>query len=206
MAVAPEVPESRRSRKKNRTRQDLIDAGAQLFATHGFDETTTTDIAEAADVSQRTLFRHFATKEAVLYGDMDETLVELAAAFAARPDDEPPLTSVRNALLSLADNFERHRDRRLLQGRLAALYPSVSGHFRATVQAAWEREIVASVARSMAVDPAEDPRPEIIAGAAMSALRHATRRWTAADGELDYVALVTTNLDAIAGLGDLGHA
>lgn len=203
MAAEPDTEPGRRSRKKSRTRHELMEAGARLFAANGFDETTTNDIAESADVSQRTLFRHFPTKESLLYGDMDELRIELGEAFAARPDGEPVLTSVREAMLSLADDFNRNRDRRLLQGRLAAAYPSVSAYSRATVQAEWEREIIAAVARTMAVDPATDPRPEIIAGATMSAIRHTTRQWTASGGRRDYVALLTENLDAIATLQTL---
>lgn len=116
----PRPEPSRRSRKKSRTQAALAEAGAELFASRGFDETTTNDIAEAADVSQRTLFRHFASKEAVLYGDMDDLIFELRDALASRPSDEPVLVVVHNAITSLAENFERHRGRRLLQARLAA--------------------------------------------------------------------------------------
>lgn len=202
-ADSPSQPESRRSRKKSRTRTDLIEAGAALFAANGFDETTTTDIAERADVSQRTLFRHFPTKESLLYGDMDDLRLELRAAFAARPPSEPILQSVREAVLSLADNFERNRARRLLQGRLAAAYPSVSAYSRATLQAEWEREIIDAVAAALEVDPLDDPRPEMVAGATLSAIRHATRRWTAGGGREDYVALAVAAIDAIASLGEL---
>ncbi len=182
-----------------------MEAGAQLFAENGFDETTTTDIAELADVSQRTLFRHFPTKEALLYGDMDELLLELRDALASRPAGEPVLAALRAAMLSLADNFERNRARRLLQGRLAAAYPSVSGYSRATVQAAWEREIIASTAQRLGVDPTVDPRPEIIAGATMSAIRIATRQWTASNGKQDYVLLIVNALAAIGTLSELEH-
>ncbi len=201
--TAVETP-TRRTRKKSRTRTELLEAGARLFAERGFDETTTTDIAELADVSQRTLFRHFETKEALLYGDMDELRLELAAALAARPADESILVCLREAMLSLADNFERNRDRRLLQGRLAAAYPSVSAYSRATVQAAWEKEIISAVAARLNVDPLVDPRPEILAGATMSAIRIATRQWTQSGGRNDYVALIADAVDAIGSLGDLG--
>lgn len=190
----------RRDRKKQATRERLIDAGARLFSSAGFEETTTTDIAEAADVAQRTLFRHFPTKEAVLYGDMDDLRLELHDALDARPAAEPVLEMVRQAMLSLADDHQRHADRRLLQARLAAEVPSVSAYSRAVVQASWEREIIAAVARRLGVDPVDDPRPEIIAGAAMSALRVATRQWTAGGGTDDFVALADRALHAIAEL------
>ena len=202
-APDPRPEPSRRSRKKSRTQRALAEAGAELFASRGFDETTTNDIAEAADVSQRTLFRHFASKEAVLYGDMDELIFALRDALDGRPADEPVLAVVHNAITSLAENFEQHRDRRLLQARLAASYPSVSAYSRATVQFGWEREIIAAVAARLDVDPLVDPRPEIIAGATMSAVRVATRQWTVSQGAEDYMALISAALSSVPTLGDL---
>lgn len=199
----PRPQPGRRSRKKSRTYAALMQAGAELFASRGFDETTTNDIAEAADVSQRTLFRHFSSKEAVLYGDMDEAILELRDALEARPADEPVLSVVHNAVVSLSGNFEENRHRRLLQARLAASYPSVSAYSRATVQFGWEREIIAAVAARLDVDPLIDPRPEIIAGATMSAVRVATRQWTVSRGAEDYMALISAAFSSVSTIGDL---
>lgn len=193
---------NRRAAKKSKTRADLIAAAAALFGEVGYDEVTTTRIADTADVSQRTFFRYFPTKEAVLYGDMDETLDELRAALAARPDDEAPFESVRAAILGLRDNFARHRELRLLQARLAATYPSVSAYSRATVQMSWEREIIAALAERLDVDPLDDPRPEITAGAVMSAIRVATRQWSTQRGLPDYVDLIDAALAAVPSLSD----
>ena len=202
---APQTEPGRRDRKKNATRERLIAEGARLFETQGFDETTTTEIAEAADVAQRTLFRHFPTKEAVLFGDMVDLRFELRDALAQRPDSEPVLEAVRQAVLALADDHQRHADRRRLQFGLAARVPSVSAYSRAVVQASWEREIIGAAADRLGVDPVDDPRPEIIAGAAMSALRVATRQWTAGPAEADFVALADSALAATGDLGSTAH-
>lgn len=58
--------ESRRERKKEETRQRLLEAGWQLFREHGYDDTTVAEIAEAADVAKGTLFNYFPTKESLL--------------------------------------------------------------------------------------------------------------------------------------------
>ena len=193
----------RRGRKKQRTRDDLLAAGDHLFSTRGFDETTTADIAERADVSQRTLFRHFPTKESLLYGDLDDARFQQRRARAERPATQPILTVVKRAMLSLAEDFERNRDRRLLQARLAATSPTVSAYSRAIVQFNWEREIIAAVADRLGVDPMHDPRPEIIAGAAMSAARIAMRQWTASGGTADFMELNAAALTAIEHLSEL---
>ncbi len=188
----------RRQRKKHRTRTELINAATDLFAHRGFDETTTGDIAEAADVSQRTFFRHFPSKEAVLYGDMDELLLRFRAMLDGRPRSESLVVSVRESVLALADDYDDQRTLRLLQARLAATYPAVSAYSRAVVQQAWEAALIESLARRMEVDPAEDPRPEIIAAAAMGALRHSIRRWAKGRGRVELPVLVAQAFDAFA--------
>ena len=195
--------EGRRERKKRATRDELIAHAARLFDAHGFDETTTEQIAEAADVSQRTFFRHFPSKEAVLYADMDDQRRRVRDALLDRPADEPVLEAVRHAIMSLADGFQDEREMRFLQARMAAAYPAVSAYSRAVVQAQWERELIAAIASRLDVDPMTDPRPEIIAGAAMSALRASTRRWTSTNGRDDLPDLVSQALDAMSSIGTL---
>ena len=198
--------EGRRERKKRATRDELIAHAARLFDANGFDETTTEQIAEAADVSQRTFFRHFPSKEAVLYADMDDQRHRVRDALLDRPADEPVLDAVRHAIMSLADDFQDDRELRFLQARMAAAYPTVSAYSRAVVQAQWERELIAAIASRMDVDPMADPRPEIVAGAAMSALRASTRRWTSTNGREDLPDLVSDALDAMSTIGALSAA
>ena len=204
-SIMPETSASpgRRERKKQRTRDDLMAHAARLFAKKGFDETTTEDIAEAADLSQRTFFRHFSSKEAVLYGDMENQRDRMHAALLERPTDEPVIHAVRHAIMTLADNYVAERDHRFLQAKLAAAYPSVSAYSRAVVQADWERALIDAISERLGVDPLVDPRPEIVAGAAMSALRVSIRRWTASDGTKDLPDLVGQSFDALADLSAL---
>src|SRR5690349_13346270 len=98
VAVAP-AELSRRERKKLQTRQALRAAALRLFAERGFDATTIQDITEAADVSPRTFFLHFSSKEDVLVGDAREGVAAFEQALGARPDGEAPFTGVRTALL-----------------------------------------------------------------------------------------------------------
>jgi AcrR family transcriptional regulator len=184
----------RRDRKKQQTRDELVDAAVKLFAARGFDETTTEDIADAADVSQRTFFRHFPSKEAVLYGDAAAVELAFRDAIVGRDAKESPVDAVAHALRALTESYLGQGQRTFLQAKLAAEYPSVSAYSRAVVQRGLERVIIAALAERMNVDPLVDPRPEVIAGAAMSALRVALRQWVASKGKADLLDLAANAL------------
>jgi AcrR family transcriptional regulator len=77
-----------------------------MFAERGFDAVKIADIAAAAGVSERTFYRYFPTKEAVLFQDYQRRLTWLAAALAVRPANESALDSIRVAIRSFPDNLE----------------------------------------------------------------------------------------------------
>ena len=81
------VTVSLRERKKNETCDALIGAALDLFELRGFDGVTVDDIAARANVSPRTFFRYFGSKEAVLYPDQDYFLALMRDAMTARPAD-----------------------------------------------------------------------------------------------------------------------
>jgi len=188
----------RRQRKKQATRDDLMDHAARLFDERGFDAVTTTDIAEAADVSQRTFFRHFPSKEAVLYGHADVLRRRLLDEFANRPGQESVVDSVIAAVRAMGGYYETHHDETFLQARLAADFPAVAAYARAYVQNDWEHELTAAIAARMGIDPLADPRPEILASAAFAAYRAAVRRWSAGGGRAAFGGLLDESLAALA--------
>jgi len=94
---------SLRERKRLRTRQALIDAAAELFERHGYDGTTIADIAAAADVSTRTFFSYFSSKEEVLFPDADARVQAALRAIDARRPGERPTEILLRALGELGD-------------------------------------------------------------------------------------------------------
>ncbi|MDT3440275.1 MULTISPECIES: TetR/AcrR family transcriptional regulator [unclassified Pseudofrankia] len=93
------VPAGLRERKKLRTRRTIVDTAHALFAQYGYDATTIEAIAVSAEVSVRTFFRYFATKEEVALAPLDEVGELALAALARRPAHEPPLAALRSASL-----------------------------------------------------------------------------------------------------------
>jgi AcrR family transcriptional regulator len=90
-----------RERKKLRTRRAIAGAALRLFAERGFDETTISDIAAAADVSPRTFFSYFPSKDDVVFAEMDERLADVRAGLAERPSGETPLGTFRRVAEAL---------------------------------------------------------------------------------------------------------
>src|SRR4029079_16278860 len=94
---------SLRERKRARTRQALIDAAAELFEQRGYDGTTIADIAAAAEVSTRTYFSYFATKEDVLFPEADARVKAALTAIDERRPGERPTAILLRGLGELGD-------------------------------------------------------------------------------------------------------
>ncbi|MFF3402462.1 TetR/AcrR family transcriptional regulator [Streptomyces sp. NPDC002659] len=87
-------PTGRRERKKAQTRRSLADAALELFLDRGYDQVGVKDVAEAADVSVTTLFKHFPSKEALVF-DQDD---DIEAALVAAVRERAPGQSIPRAL------------------------------------------------------------------------------------------------------------
>lgn len=186
-----------RERKKEATRRALVDAALSLFAARGFEETTVDDIAAAVDVAPRTFHRYFARKEDVLFVDAHRRIELLRAALAARPADEPLLTSLREAIVfALADLADNH-DREVLRTRVLADNPVVkAANLRYLDE--WSAVVAEHVAARDRSSP-DDPWPALVARCVVGATAVARNRWLERDGDLAaHIA------DAFALLGRLG--
>ena len=100
------APPGLRERKRQQTRERLTRAAMALFLERGFEATTLDDIAAAADVSRRSFFHYFASKEDVVFAWQEESMAALIAAVAARPADESMLTAAENAMSAMVRRLE----------------------------------------------------------------------------------------------------
>jgi len=95
-----------RARKRQQTRERLTRAAMTLFLERGFEATTLDDIAAAADVSRRSFFHYFASKEDVVFAWQEEIITALIAAVAARPAGETMLTAAENAIAAMVRQLD----------------------------------------------------------------------------------------------------
>src|SRR5262245_47919008 len=158
-----------RERKKQRTRQALIDAAARIYREKGFEGVTVAEIAREADVAPRTFFGYFETKEDVFLGRGDERLERLARTIRERERGEPILTAVRRELLRVraapAERLEAETP------ELAELlrHPAIANRLRERWNR-WEDMLAEAIASDAGVAP-EDPEPRVVAAALTGAIR-----------------------------------
>lgn len=100
---------SRRADAKTRTRFEIRSAAVELFREQGFNNVTTEQIAARVGVTQRTLFRHFKTKDAILFDG--DTIVEYYAQTLNRHlPDHPPIEALRRTFMETAASYDRNAD------------------------------------------------------------------------------------------------
>jgi AcrR family transcriptional regulator len=170
-----------RERKKQRTREALVGAALDLFQRNGFEATTVDDIAEAVEVSPRTFFRYFASKEDVALTIQERQADAFLAAFAARPLEEPVVTALRHAAVDVLRAFEEGRGGfppaqvSCLQELLQHCRPVLA---RSLEQSSHRVDALArQIAERMGVDLRTDARPVLVAAVAGTALQVAVGAW-----------------------------
>jgi AcrR family transcriptional regulator len=193
------APASLRQRKRARTRAALIEAALDLFERQGYDATTIDEIAAAADVSPRTFFRYFATKEEVALGD--DTGQALLGLLAARPADEPLLESVRHVVRDGLSLVSRE-DREALLARLRIVYRTPSLRARR-----WEFQLEmgrisgAIVAERRGLPP-DDLGARVAATAAFATVEVAMDHWQQRDGREDLGAVLEAAIERLGAAFD----
>jgi Transcriptional regulator len=191
-------PAGRRERKKAATRRAIEDAARRLFAERGFEGTSVVDITEAVDVSERTFYRYFTSKEDVLFGSWRDDLALAVALIESRPPAEAPLEAMRGALLAMADHFEARRDRHFFVARLATSSPAVAEYQGQVIVPTLVETLAGALGRRLGVDPTTDLRPYLFAGVAAAAVHAALANWVAARGERPLQELLLEALDLLA--------
>lgn len=169
------------------THGELSHVALALFLERGFDHTTVDDIAAAAGISRRTLFRYFPSKNDLPWGDFD-SLLEAMRAHLAGIDRELPLVSIlRRAII----DFNRYPDHELdfHRSRMELLLnvPSLVAH-SSLRYAAWRRVIAEYVGERRGESP-DALTPQTVAWACLGLCLSAYEQWLA-DEDQDLIALL----------------
>jgi mycofactocin system transcriptional regulator len=187
---------ARVGRRRTTTQDHITDVALDLFADRGFDEVSVDDVAAAAGIARRTLFRYYPSKNAIPWGDFDAHLDHLRDLLDAVPRDAPVGTALRSALLAFnsfdAAETARHRTRMRVILETAAL----QAHSM-TMYAGWRAVMAEFVARRLGLKAA-DLVPQTLAwtmlGVALSAYGH----WLA-DESVSLPQALGDAFDAVAG-------
>jgi AcrR family transcriptional regulator len=155
-------PLGRRDRKRLETRNSLAAVALELFAERGFDAVTVNDIADRADVDPSTFYRHFVTKEAVIFSDIGDWTGRLGDAVRAQPAGLPLLETMRAGSKDLVAMLLVDIDNDRRRAELTESTPSVRAH-ELVIREALIDDVALAVAERMAVDPARDSRPYLLA-------------------------------------------
>jgi AcrR family transcriptional regulator len=97
---------NRHELRRQATRDALRQVALAKFAAQGFEKVTVAEVAEEVGVTERTFYRHYPTKESILFQDYENRLDWLSAALALRPPTEPIFDSVHAAIRSFPHDLE----------------------------------------------------------------------------------------------------
>ena len=103
-------PRGLRERKKLKARRELERVALELFEDKGFERTTIREIADAADMSPRTFFRYFSSKEEVIFARTSDDIEALKVRLRSRPESESPYESLRHAFIEWADRLQDSKE------------------------------------------------------------------------------------------------
>jgi AcrR family transcriptional regulator len=184
-----------RERKKADTRAALAAAVLRLAVEKGFEHVTVEEVAGAADVSYRTFFNHFGSKEEALLQPEGADLPRLADRLGDQPAGLPLLAALRSAmaedLARIEDDATTWRARLSVIAATPALLPRL-----VELSATDEQALARAVATRTGTDVDTDLFPALVAGVTTTAVRVAFMRWHA--GTVPLAQLVDEALAAVA--------
>jgi AcrR family transcriptional regulator len=152
------MTEGLRERKKRQTRDAIAEVAMRLFQRHGYDAVTVADVARAADVSEKTVFNYFPTKEDLVFHRGAERRAALVDAVRNRPRGASLVDPFRTATRELLDAVESGSLESIVAiPRLVRQSPAL----RDRLLRAWEEE--AAVLTPAIADAAGLPERDLVA-------------------------------------------
>jgi mycofactocin system transcriptional regulator len=168
------LPQSRVGRRRSTTPHHITDVAIELFAARGFADVSVDDVAQAAGIARRTLFRYYASKNAIPWGDFNTHLAQLQDLLDD-VDPQVPLGEALRAALLAFNTFDESETIRHRQRMRVILQTAELQAYSMTMYAGWREVIAGFVARRSGVKTT-DLLPQTVAwtmlGVALSAYEH----------------------------------
>ncbi len=172
------------SRKDVRAR--LLRAAIDLFSERGYDRTTAADIAERADVTERTFFRHFADKREALFDGEADLQGLLTTAITAAPAGLSPCDVVLQAFVSMIPVLTQDAELKKRRQRVVLAAPELRER-----ELSKESQLASLAARALEIRGVRGPVAELAAASGVAVLSRARLAWLAGASN-DYITLLTT--------------
>ncbi len=157
-----------RERKKQRTRELIVERAMALFDERGFEHVTIADIAAAADIAPRTFFAYFPTKEDVVFHDFDVVFDRIQERIDGRAEDETTMDALRAFLVELLAQMDHDDPAEQCRRRVISASPPLQQYDRELV-ARIEHVLADGLARDLGVEPGS-LRARLVAAAAAASL------------------------------------
>jgi mycofactocin system transcriptional regulator len=174
MAGVSDNTPARVGRRRTTTQDHITDVALDLFATYGFGAVSVDDVAQAAGIARRTLFRYYSSKNAIPWGDFDSHLRHFRVLLERAPAEESLSTALRAALLTF-NTFEESEQARHRQRMQVILQTAELQAYSMTMYAGWRSVVADFVAHHTDAKP-DDLMPQTIAwlmlGVALSAYEY----------------------------------
>jgi AcrR family transcriptional regulator len=174
------APSGLRERKKRATRRALHDAALRLALERGLEHLTVEEISAAAEVSVRTLFNYFPSKEQAILGDVIFPADE-EQAMAIMADAADVLDGLYGVAMTLIAVTAPGREQVLMRWQLMERYPALLPQMFARFEQS--NKVLASAVAARTGSASDDAYPQLMAAVASAAIRTAIRRWTAGHGD-----------------------
>jgi AcrR family transcriptional regulator len=185
-----------RERKKVATRLALHEAALRLVAERGLDHVSVDDITTGADVSPRTFFNYFASKDDAVLGLDPGATDRMTKEFLARPSAESPVQALRAVAAQQAAEMAEETELWPLRLRVIESHPALLGGLAASFGKS-ERAMAAAIATRTGTSD-DDLYPQLLAGVSAAAMRSALHRWFAGDFTASLPALLDQAWDVLA--------
>jgi AcrR family transcriptional regulator len=202
MTVLAGKPANRHELRRRSTHEALRQAALKSFARKGFANVTVTELAREAGVTERTFFRHFPTKESVLFQDYETQLEWLAEALAQRPASESLFDAVLASVATFPHDVEVVRQAATARTELISAQ-RIAGHLR-VVQSSFAAVLTDFISNRNPDVPNRDLSAEVAGSVLAAALVVAVEHWGRNGCTGDLGQLVVASLDLVrSGLAPL---